>query len=133
MNRIDRIRDIEYKIIDIKKQLNDLEETYINAYAPKEYSSGTSYNDYDTIHGGKKELYVESYYEEKKRLETLLELNIKIRMSLRMEVDTNEYLKLLTRNIDKVHFLRVVKGFTQAKTAEILGISERTVQRIENN
>ncbi|MEG0133101.1 MAG: helix-turn-helix transcriptional regulator [Clostridium sp.] len=132
MTRLDKIRDIEYKIIGIKKQLKDLEETYINAYAPKEYSSGTSYNDYDTIHGGKKELYVESYYEEKKRLETLLELNEEILLSLKREVDEKEYLELLTTNAQKVKFLRVVKGYTQVKTAELIGISERTVQNIES-
>ncbi|MEG1256627.1 hypothetical protein [Clostridium sp.] len=132
MNRLDRIKDIEYKIIDIKKQLKDLEETYIKAYAPKEYSSGTSYNDYDTIHGGKKEFYIESYYDEKKRLETLLGLTEEVLLSLKRKIDTNEYLNLLTTNAQKVKFLRVVKGFTQVKTAELIGISERTVQNIES-
>ena len=132
MNRLDRIKDMEYKISDIKKQLKDLDDMYLKAFSPKGYKSGTSYNDYDTIPGGNKEYHIEEYFVEKKRLETLLELDEQILLSLKREVDEKEYLELLNTNSQKVKFLRVVKGYTQAKTAEIIGISERQVQRIEN-
>ncbi|WP_346891226.1 helix-turn-helix transcriptional regulator [Clostridium sp. UBA3887] len=133
MNRLDKIKDIEYKIRQIKMDIEELDRKYLKAYAPKGHGHGTSYNDYDTIPGGNKELHLESYHEERKKKETLLELNEEILLSLKMEVDINEYLSLLTNNYQKVKFLRIVKGYTQAKTAEIIGISERTVQRIENN
>lgn len=132
MNRLDKIKDMEYKISDIKKQLKDLDAMYLKAFSPKGYKSGTSYNDYDTIPGGNKEFHIEEYFAEKKRLETLLELDKQILLSLKREVDEKEYLELLNTNSQKVKFLRVVKGYTQAKTAEIIGISERQVQRIEN-
>lgn len=124
---------MEYKISDIKKQLKDLDDMYLKAFSPKGYKSGTSYNDYDTIPGGNKEFHIEEYFEEKKRLETLLDLDKQILLSLKREVDEKEYLELLNTNSQKVKFLRVVKGYTQAKTAEVIGVSERTVQRIENN
>lgn len=133
MNRLDKIKDMEYKISDIKKQLKDLDDMYLKAFSPKGYKSGTSYNDYDTIPGGNKEFHIEEYFAEKKRLETLLELDKQILLSLKREVDEKEYLELLNTNSQKVKFLRVVKGYTQAKTAEVIGVSERTVQRIENN
>ncbi|WP_040194771.1 helix-turn-helix domain-containing protein [Clostridium culturomicium] len=133
MNRLDKIKDMEYKISDIKKQLKDLDDMYLKAFSPKGYKSGTSYNDYDTIPGGNKEFHIEEYFEEKKRLETLLDLDKQILLSLKREVDEKEYLELLNTNSQKVKFLRVVKGYTQAKTAEVIGVSERTVQRIENN
>ena len=133
MNRFDKIKDMEYKISDIKKQLKDLDDMYLKAFSPKGYKSGTSYNDYDTIPGGNKEFHIEEYFAEKKRLETLLELDKQILLSLKREVDEKEYLELLNTNSQKVKFLRVVKGYTQAKTAEVIGVSERTVQRIENN
>lgn len=133
MNRLDKIKDIEYKIKQIKRDIEELDKKYLKAYAPKGYGQGISYNDYDTIPGGNKELHLESYHEERKKKETLLELNEEILLSLKMEVDEKEYLGLLTNNYQKVKFLRIVKGYTQAKTAEIIGISERQVQRIENN
>lgn len=132
LNRFEKIKDIEYKIRDTKRQLAELEEKYHKAFAPKGYGHGTSYNDYDTIPSGNKELHLESYYEEITRLKTLLELNEEILLSLKREVDTNEYLNLLTTYPQKVKFLRVVKGETQAKTAEMLNIGMRTVQRIES-
>lgn len=131
MNRLDKIKDIEYKIRQLKREIKELDRKYLKAYTPKGYGQGTSYNDYDTIPGGSKELHLESYYEERKRKETLLELNEEILLSLKMEVDTEEYLNLLTNNYQKVKFLRVVKGYTQEKASEKLGISERQVRRLE--
>lgn len=133
MNRLEKIKDMEYKISDIKKQLDDLYDMYLKAFSPKGYKSGTSYNDYDTIPGGNKEFHIEEYFAERKRLETLLELDEQILLSLKRDVDEKEYLELLNTNSQKVKFLRVVKGYTQAKTAKILGISIRQVQRLENS
>lgn len=132
MNRLDKIKDIEFRIRDIKRQISELDKTYFEGFAPKGYKSSTSYNDYDTIPGGNKEFHIEEYFAEKKRIETLMELDEQILLSLKREVDENEYLELLTTKAQKVKFLRVVKGYTQTKTAEIIGISERTVQRLEN-
>lgn len=41
------------------------------------------------------------------------------------------YVSKLNRNKDKVKYLRIVKCYTQEKTADIAGISVRQVQRID--
>lgn len=41
------------------------------------------------------------------------------------------YIEKLNKNESKVKYLRIVKDYTQAETAEIIGISTRQVQRIE--
>ena len=43
------------------------------------------------------------------------------------------YVSKLNNTIDKVKYLRMLKKYTQVKTAEIIGISVRQVQRIEKN
>lgn len=43
------------------------------------------------------------------------------------------YVSKLNKTIDKVKYLRMLKKYTQVKTAEIIGISVRQVQRIEKN
>jgi len=43
------------------------------------------------------------------------------------------YINKLNRNIDKVKYLRIVKGYTQKDAASIIGIAERHVRRIERN
>lgn len=131
MNNIDKIKELELIIQQTKKKIDDLDKTYRKGFAPKGYGKGTSYNDFDTIKGGNKELHMEDYFAEKKRLETLLELTEDILLSLKREVDEKEYLELLSNNYQKIKFLRIVKGYTQAKTAEMLNISIRYVQKIE--
>lgn len=42
-----------------------------------------------------------------------------------------QYIGKLNRTKDKVKYLRVVKRYTQEKTAELIGISSRQVRRIE--
>lgn len=62
-----------------------------------------------------------------------------IRESILKELDTikadeqkdKEYINKLNRTKDKVMYLRFVKGYTQKATANLIGISERHVQRIE--
>lgn len=131
--RLDKIKDIEYQINSIKREIQELDKKYVKAYCPKGYKQATNYNDYDTITGGNKELHMEEYYITREKLTTLLELNEQILLNLKQDVDEKEYLSLLKTNSQKVKFLRIVKGYTQAKTADLIGISERTVQRIENN
>jgi DNA-binding XRE family transcriptional regulator len=60
--------------------------------------------------------------------ETILkELDI----SISNEEKDKQYIDMLNSTKDKVKYLRLVKGYTQEKTAALIGISERQVQRIE--
>lgn len=54
-------------------------------------------------------------------------------ISIAAEKEDKEYIKKLNNSTDKVKYLRIIKGYTQPKTAEIIGISTRQVQRIEKN
>lgn len=47
------------------------------------------------------------------------------------EQKDKEYISKLNRTKDKVMYLRFVKGYTQKATANLIGITERHVQRIE--
>lgn len=131
MNRLEKIKELDIRIEQIRNDLEELDEVYLKGFAPKGYGHGTSYNDYDTIPGGNKELHLEDYCERKKKLEGLLSIALKSRLEFKLEVDTDVWLELITDLTDKVHFLRDVKGCTQAKTAEMLNISERYVQKLE--
>lgn len=44
-----------------------------------------------------------------------------------------QYIKKFDKTRDKVKYLRLVKGYTQEKTANIIDISVRQVQRIERD
>lgn len=131
MNNIDKIKELELIIKQTKKQIDDLDKLYRKGFAPKGYGKGTSYNDYDTIPGGNKEFHIEDYSAERERLVNLLELSENALATRKSEVNVDEYLPLLTNSYQKVKFLRKVKGYTQEKASEKLGISERQVRRLE--
>ena len=111
--------------------LYKLDEKYLKAYSPKGCPEGTSYNDYDTIHGGKKEPRIEDYYKERQRILAMIDLDEQLLISISMQIDEKEYVELLKNNHQKVKYYRFVKRYTQSETAEILNISERQVRRIE--
>ena len=131
MNKIEKIEKVKKRIEDNKKALEDLTSMYINAFAPDTYKSGTSYNDYDTIHGGRKELRLEDYAKEKERLETMIKLDENIVNRYEKENWEEEYLSELVEVKDKIMYLRKVCGYSQNQTAKKLNLARRQVQRLE--
>lgn len=69
------VEEIKQRIDNNLKALKELDEKYLKAYKPKEWSEGSSYNDYDSIHGGKKEPRIEDYYKERQKILALIELD----------------------------------------------------------
>lgn len=125
-------KEIQERIEQNKKALADLDKKYLKAFAPEGYKSGTSYNDYDTIHGSRKDPRITEYFEERKKVLTLIELDKGLLDKVDMvDVDEDEYLKVLDTNVKKVKFLRDVKGYTQQEVSNKLKLGLRTVQRIE--
>lgn len=125
-------KKIQDRIEQNKKALADLDKKYLKAFAPEGYKSGTSYNDYDTIHGSRKDPRITEYFEERKKILTLIELDEGLLDKVDMvDVDEEEYLKVLDTNVKKVKFLRDVKGYTQQEVSDKLKMGLRTVQRIE--
>lgn len=123
-------KEIQDRIEQNKKALADLDKKYLKAFAPEGYKSGTSYNDYDTIHGSRKSPRITEYFEERKKILTLIELDEGLLTKV-VYVDEEEYLKVLDTNVKKVKFLRDVKGYTQQEVSDKLKLGLRTVQRIE--
>ena len=123
-------KEIQDRIEQNKKALADLDKKYLKAFAPEGYKTGTSYNDYDTIHGSRKDPRITEYFEERKKILTLIELDEGLLTKV-VDVDEEEYLKVLDTNVKKVKFLRDVKGYTQQEVSDKLKIGLRTVQRIE--
>lgn len=128
----DRMRvTIADRIALNKTKLEELDIEFHRACCPKGIPSGTSYEDYDLVHGSKKEFRLEDYYKARKRLEAFISLDEQISESLYESIKDEEYLDLLDNNEQKVAYCRLVKGYTQAKTSQLIGISERQVQRLE--
>lgn len=124
----DRLRDR----IDLNEsKLRKLDLEFHKACYPAGIKDSTSYNDYDTIHGSKKELHVPEWYEAKRKLIVQIDLDQQILESIIDGVEDEEYLNLLETIEQKVAYCRIVQGYTQAKTAELIGLSERHVRRIE--
>lgn len=123
---------IKERLENNKKALKCLDRLYFKAFSPAGYKTGTSYNDYDTIRGSRKELRILEYYEERKRLLALIELDEGLLKKVNIiDVNEDEYIKELDKREDKIRFLREVKKYTQKDVAKKLGISEQTVRRIE--
>lgn len=123
-------KEIQDRIEQNKKALAELDKKYLKAFAPEGYKTGTSYNDYDTIHGSRKDPRITEYFEERKKILTLIELDEGLLTKV-VYVDEEEYLKVLDTNVKKVKFLRDVKGYTQQEVSDKLKMGLRTVQRIE--
>ncbi|MCQ2014661.1 helix-turn-helix domain-containing protein [Clostridium butyricum] len=54
-----------------------------------------------------------------------------IDISIADEGEDRRFVSKLNKNIDKVKYLRLIKGYTQERAANIAGISPRHLQRIE--
>lgn len=61
------------------------------------------------------------------------------RATIKREIDValsdpekdREYISKLNKTKDKVRYLRVVKGYGQVQAAELIGITDRHIRRIE--
>lgn len=128
---IEKLNLFKFKVDRLEEQLAELDRTYRDAYKPKEYSNGTSYADYDCIHGSKKEYLVEEYFKERKRLEAEINVHSVILNRLIRESDEEEYLNLLNNPKEQVYYLRKVKGYTQQEVADKLNISLVYVKKLD--
>ena len=114
-------KTIEERIVKNENTLKKLDERYIKACCPDSYKGVKDYRDTRTEEDSK----------EKKRLLTLIELDKQLLKSACTHIDDREYLENLESNLQKVQYLRIVRGYTQEATAEILNLSDRHVRRLE--
>lgn len=127
MNR-EEIKDLRDRV---QTNIQDLLKKMDRAFKPNELGGGASYNDYDTIHGTRKELDIVRLGQELYKLEALRDTYDCLLDNIEVKVNEEEILSRLKTNYDKVRFLRIGREYTQQKVADILLIGLRTVQRIE--
>ena len=123
-----RIQDLKNCIREKEKELQKIKEDAIKYSAPMGYPSGTSYEDYDCIHGSKKRVDVEVLMRDIGRLETLLEIDKHILRELEKGKDLDEKLQQIESTDDKIAFLRKL-GLTVEEIASTIWMSERQIYR----
>ena len=123
-----RIEELRSHIKEKEKELREIKETAIRYSAPMGYPSGTSYEDYDCIHGSKRKIDIHKLAEDIQRLETLLEIDRHILRELEKEKDIEKKVNEIENTGDKIAFLRKL-GLTVEEIASTIWMSERQIYR----
>ena len=123
-----RIEDLRSHIKEKEKELREIKETAIRYSAPMGYPSGTSYEDYDCIHGSKKEIDIYKLAENIEKLETLIEIDKHILRELERSQDIEKKVNEIENTDDKIAFLRKL-GLTVEEIASTIWMSERQIYR----
>lgn len=129
MNIDKKIQDIEERIENNKIALERLNRMVLKACSPGELSSGTSYEDYDNIHGSRKEINLFKYVEDKKMIETFIEIDETMLEDLKKNKDVVKNLKDIKSNYDRVVYLKRL-GYRNIEIAYELNLSEVHVCRL---
>lgn len=125
----DKINELEDRIKRNKEALIELDEIFYKFNGPTGYPTGTSWQDYDCIRGGNKEMDLFTYVTDRERLKTFIEIDEKILENLKRNLKIKEDVKLLPKNADRVLFMKSM-GYTNREIAEELYLSQRHVRRI---
>lgn len=128
---MDRIEEIKERIKRNKETIKMITDIYVKANAPEGYKSFTSYVDADAIHGSRKNIDTIEIIERIRILENLIYIDERILRNYEKEQRIQKKLLDIDNIRDKVYYLRKIEGKTQEQTAEILGITDRHVRRIE--
>lgn len=119
---------------DLLKALQEIKEYLETQDKPQGVSEGTSYNDYDTIHGSREKLGYEQLKEIIKQASQLNSMLVLQDSSLeyyyKIKKDTDDCINQVCDVTIKVSMLRD-KGFTQEEVAELVERSPRTIQRLD--
>ena len=123
-----RIQELKEHIKEKEKELQKIKEDAIRYSAPMGYPSGTSYEDYDCIHGSKKRVDVEVLMRNIERLETLIQIDKHILKQLEEEKDLERKISEIESIDDKIAYLRKL-GLTVEEIASTIWMSERQIYR----
>ena len=123
-----RIEDLRSHIKEKEKELREIKESAIRYSAPMGYPSGTSYEDYDCIHGSKRKIDIHKLAEDIQRLETLIEIDKHILRELEKEKDIEKKINEIESMEEKLIYLRKL-GLTVEEASEVLYISTRQAYR----
>ena len=123
-----RIEELTSHIKEKEKELREIKEKAIRYSAPMGYPSGTSYEDYDCIHGSKRKIDIHKLAEDIQRLETLIELDKHILRELEKAKDIEKKINEIESMEEKLVYLRKL-GLTVEEASEVLYISTRQAYR----
>jgi hypothetical protein len=123
-----RIQELRSCIREKEKELQKIKDDAIRYSSPMGYPSGTSYEDYDCIHGSKKRVDVCKLAEDIQRLETLIEIDKHILKQLEKEKDIEKKVNEIESMEEKLVYLRKL-GLTVEEASEVLYISTRQAYR----
>ena len=123
-----RIQELKEHIKEKENELREIKEKAIRYSAPMGYPSGTSYEDYDCIHGTKRKIDIYKLAEDIQRLETLIELDKHILRELEKAKDIEKKVNEIESVDDKIAFLRKL-GLTVEEIASTIWMSERQIYR----
>ena len=123
-----RIQELKEHIKEKEKELREIKEKAIRYSAPMGYPSGTSYEDYDCIHGSKRKIDIHKLAEDIQRLETLIEIDKHILKQLEKEKDIEKKVNEIESMEQKLVYLRKL-GLTVEEASEVLYISTRQAYR----
>ena len=70
-----KINELEERIKNNRKAIAELDEMFYKFSGPKGYPTGTSWQDYDCIRGGNKEMDLFRYVTERERLKKIIEID----------------------------------------------------------
>lgn len=129
MRIVEKIEELQERITRNEITLERLNKSIIKACSPKELGGSTSYNDYDTIRGSKKEVDIFSYATDKRRMEAFIEMDKEILERLTQYKDIEDRLYLLRNNGDRVLFLKNI-GYKNVEIAEVLQLTEVHICRL---
>ena len=123
-----RIQELKEHIKEKEKELQKIKEDAIRYSAPMGYPSGTSYEDYDCIHGTKKKVDIERLLQDIDRLKVFIEINESILKNLEKNKNVEEKLSEIESMEEKLVYLRKL-GLTVEEASEVLYISTRQAYR----
>ena len=123
-----RIEELREEIRNAKKELSEILDKAIKHSAPKGYSEGRSYEDYDCIHGTKKKVDIEKLLQDIDRLNVFIEINESILKGLEKNRNVEEKLSEIESMEEKLVYLRKL-GLTVEEASEVLYISTRQAYR----
>ena len=124
-----KINELEERIKSNRKAIAELDEMFYKFSGPKGYPTGTSWQDYDCIRGGNKEMDLFKYVTERERLKTIIEIDEKILDTLKKNLKIKEDIKLMPKNTDRIILMKSL-GYTTNEISDELYLTPRYVRRV---
>ena len=125
----DKINELEERIKRNKEALIELDEIFYKFNGPAGYPAGTSWQDYDCIRGGNKEMDLFTYVTDRERLKTFIEIDEKILENLKRNQKLKEDIKLMPKNTDRIILMKSL-GYSTKEISDELYLTPRYVRRV---